>query len=171
MDRKITLLLLTGSLLAVQARPDELQYESKKLGLRFKVPQSFLAGVPAPLPGSKERAEAMARRGLEYNPPNEESLIDRKWAKGQDLKALRRDLLQITLDRQRGSDAEFSRETFMKDRFRQRIGPWEAYASRASPDPMAITPSISSSPSRTDRSSKSSRPKPMRRTSRPATTR
>lgn len=135
MHRKLLLLLAAGSLLAVQAIPDELRYESKKLGLRFQIPQAFITAEPSPLPGSKEMAEAMAKRGLEYNPPNEESLIDRRWAKGQDLKALRRDLPQIALDRKRGSDAEFSRKLLMKDQFRQKIGPWEAYVLPGAPGP------------------------------------
>ncbi|MFL6262761.1 MAG: hypothetical protein ACJ76Y_23930 [Thermoanaerobaculia bacterium] len=135
MNRKLLLVLVAGFLLAVQARPAEIRYESKKLGLRFKVPQSFVTGQPAALPGAKEMAEAMAKRGLEYNPPNEESLIDRRWAAGQDLKALRRDLPQIRLKRQRGSDAEFSRKLAMKDQFRQKIGPWETYVLPGAPGP------------------------------------
>lgn len=135
MSGRAFLLFLAGSLLAVQARAAEIRYESKTLGLRFQLPQTFVTGQPAALPGSKEMAEAMAKRGFEVNPPQEESLIERRWAAGQDLKALRRDVPQIVLSRQRGEDAEFSRKLGMKDSFRQKMGPWDVYVLPGAPGP------------------------------------
>jgi hypothetical protein len=135
MNRQIIPLLFAGSLLAVQASPADLRYESKTLGLRFQIPPTFVTGRPAELPGTKEMVEEMAKRGMKYDPDQEESLIERRWAAGQDLKALRRDVPQITLKRQRGSDAEFSRKLAMKDQFRQKIGPWEAYVLPGHPIP------------------------------------
>ena len=129
------LLFLTGALLAIQAGSAELRYESKRLGLRFQVPQEFLVGQPVALPGSKESAEAMAKRGLEHTPPTEESLIERRFAEGKDLKALRRDLPQISLNRHRGVDADFDRKFLMKDPFRQRMGSWEVYVLPGAPGP------------------------------------
>jgi hypothetical protein len=135
MNRKLFVLTLAAALLAVQANAEELRHESKRLGLSFRYPQNFLIGQPMPLPGSDKRAEAMAKHGLKYTPPDEELLVDRRSAAGQDLKALRRDVLQIFLSRQRGSDAKFSRELLMKDQFRQRIGAWEVYVFPGAPGP------------------------------------
>jgi hypothetical protein len=135
MNRRLIPLIFAGSLLAVQASPVEIRYESKTLGLRFQIPPTFVTGQPAELPGTKEMAEEMAKRGMKYDPPEEESLIERRWAAGQDLKALRRDVPQIALMRQRGSEAEFSRKLAMKDQFRQKIGPWEAYVLPGHPVP------------------------------------
>lgn len=77
----------------------------------------------------------MARRGSKYTPPAEESLIERRFAVGQDLKALRRDLPQITLNLHRGLEADFDRKFLMKDPFRQRIGAWEVYVLPGAPGP------------------------------------
>jgi hypothetical protein len=135
MNRKIFVLALAAALLAAQANAEEIRHDSKRLGLSFRYPQDFLIGQPVPLPGSDKMAEAMAKSGLKYTPPDEESLVDRRSAAGQDLKALRRDVLQIALSRQRGSDAKFSRELLMKDQFRQRIGAWEVYVLPGAPGP------------------------------------
>ncbi len=120
MKRKVLLLFLAAALNASQGSTDELRYESKRLGVRFRYPQHFLVAQPAKLPGSEKRAEAMARRGVEYIPPDEESLVERRLAEGQDLKALRRDILQIRLSRSRGEEADFLRHFILKDEVRQR---------------------------------------------------
>lgn len=135
MNSRIFILALAVALLAVPASSEELRHESKRLGLRFKYPQEFLVGQPVALSGSEKMAEAMAQRGLKYTPPDEESLVDRRFAAGRDLKALRRDIVQIFLSRQRGSDAEFSRKFLMKDPFRQRIGALEVYVLPGAPGP------------------------------------
>jgi hypothetical protein len=132
---KLSFLLLTGALFAIQAGSAELRYESKRLGLRFQMPQEFLVGQPAELPGSKRMAEAMAKRGLEVTPRIEESLVERRFAAGQDLKKLTRGLPQIILNLHRGSDADFDRKFLMKDSFRQRIGAWEVYVLPGAPGP------------------------------------
>ena len=126
------LLFLTGVLFALQAVPAEIRYESKGLGLRFQVPQEFLLGQPWELPGA---AKERARRGPKDPPSVEESLIERRFAAGQDLKDLSRGLPQISLSRHRGSDADFDRKFLMKDPFRQRIGPWEVYVLPGAPGP------------------------------------
>ena len=131
MKPKISLLFLTGALLAIQAGSAELRYESKRLGLRFQMPQEFLVGQPVPLYGSEE----MAKRDSKYTPPDEESLIERRFAKSQDLKALRRALPQISLSRHRGLEADFDRKFLMKDPFRQRMGAWEVYVLPGAPGP------------------------------------
>lgn len=137
MNRKIlpVLLLLPGALLAFQAGPAELRHESKHLGLRFRHPQNFLVARPVEIPGSKKRAEAMARAGVEHTPPVEESLVERRFAEGQDLQAMRRDIVQISLSRHRGTDAEFDRKFLMKDQVRQQIGAWETYVLPGAPGP------------------------------------
>src|SRR5436305_4000736 len=68
MNRQLIPLLFAGSLLAVQASPADLRYESKTLGLRFQIPPAFVIGQPAELPGTKEMVEEMAKRGMEYDP-------------------------------------------------------------------------------------------------------
>ena len=135
MNCKVFVLALVAALLAVQAHSEGLRYESKRLGLRFRYPQNFLVGQSLPLPISGKMAEAMAKQGLKYTPPDEESLVERRFAAGQDLKALGRDVLQIFLSRQRGLDVEFSRKFLMKEPFRQRIGAREVYVLPGAPGP------------------------------------
>ena len=137
MNRKILFffLLLPGTLLSIQAGPAELRYESKRLGLRFQYPQNFLVAQPVELPGSKKMAEAMAKTGEEYTPPVEESLVERRFAADQDLQAMRRDVVQISLSRHRGTDAEFDRKFLMKDQLRQQLGAWETYVLPGAPGP------------------------------------
>jgi hypothetical protein len=137
MNRKILLflMLLPGALLVIQAGPAELRHESKRLGLRFQLPQNFIIAQPVEIPGSKKMAEAMAKAGEEYTPPVEESLVERRFAAGQDLQAMSRDVVQISLSRHRGTEAEFDRKFLMKAQFRQQIGAWEAYVLPGAPGP------------------------------------
>lgn len=128
-------LLAPLSMDALQASSTELRHESRRLGLRFQHPRQFLVGQPAELPGSREMAEAMAKKGLVYTPSVEEALIERRLAAGQDLKALKRGLSQISLNRCRGSEAEFFRHFMVKDQFRQEIGVWQVYVLPAAPGP------------------------------------
>src|SRR5829696_840452 len=109
MNQKSFLLFVPGMLLALQAGPADLRYESKRLGLLFQYPQNFLVGRPVEISRSKEMAEAIAKADKEFLPSAEESLIERRFVAGQDLNALRRGSLQILLSRHRGSDAEFDR--------------------------------------------------------------
>ena len=132
MQRKALLLFLTVALSASQGSTDELRYESKRLGVRFRYPQNFLVAQPATLPGSDDMAAAM---GARYIPPDEESLVERRLAEGQDLKALPRGILQISLRRCRGPEADFLRQFMMKDVVRQRIGAWEVYVLPGAPGP------------------------------------
>ena len=135
-SRRLLLLLLAGALGALPAGAAEVRYESKRLGLRFEHPQHFVAGQPAPLPGSQKRAEAMARRGIAETPPDEEVLIERRFVKGQDLKALPRgDSPKIFLSRYEGPGADFFRQFMFKDQLRQRIGRWEVYVLPGAPGP------------------------------------
>lgn len=122
-------------LLAIQAGSAELKYESKRLGLSYKYPQNFLVGHPTETPYPKEMTDAIVKAGMEPIPPVRESLIERRFAAGQDLNALRSHSLQIILSRHRGSDAEFDRKFLMKDQFRQQIGAWEVYVFPGAPGP------------------------------------
>jgi len=129
------LLFVTGMLLAIQAGAAGLRYESERLGLVFQHPQNFLVGQPMEDHASRRMAEAMAKRGKEFIPPVEESLIERKFAAGQDLNALRLDSPQIHLSRHRGSDAEFDRKLLMKEQLRRKMGGWEVYVLPGAPGP------------------------------------
>jgi len=135
MKPKRFLLFALGMLLAIQLGSEELRYESKRLGLLFKLPQNFLIGQPVEMPGSQKMAEAMAKADKAYISSVEESLIERRFAAGQDLNALRRDSPQITLSRHRGSDAEFDRKFLMKEQLRQKVGAWEVYVLPGAPGP------------------------------------
>lgn len=136
LSRTTALLVLAGVLSVIPAGAAKTRYESKRLGLRFEHPQSFVAGQPAPLPGAEKRAEAMAGRGLVDTPPDEEALIERRFVQGQDLKALPRSgSPQIFLSRYPRSEAEFFRRFMFKDPLRQRIGRWEVYVFPAAPGP------------------------------------
>ena len=135
MKRRLLLVLALGSLLALQAGAAEVRYESKRLGLRFQHPEGFLVGQPRADFMAKKMAESMARRGLQYTPPDEEVLIEKRYAEGQDLQALRRgDSPQISLNRYRGTEAANFRD-LLKDSFRQKIGAWEVYVLPGAPGP------------------------------------
>lgn len=135
MQRKALLLFLTVALSASQGSTDELRYESKRLGIRFRYPQRFLVAQPAKRLDSKSMAEAMAKTGIEYIPPDEEALVERRLAEGQDPNALRRNIMQISLSRSRGEEADFFRQFMTKDELRQRIGAWEVYVLPGAPGP------------------------------------
>lgn len=127
MSQKLSLLFALGVLLASQAAPAGLRYESKHLGLIFQHPQDFLVGRPVEAPLSKVDKGSL--------PSAEESLIERRFLAGQDLNVLRRDSPQILLSRHRGTEAEFDRKFLMKDSFRQQIGAWEVYVLPGAPAP------------------------------------
>ncbi len=135
MNQRSLLLFVLAMLLALQAVPADLRYESKLLGLRFQYPQNFLIGRPTEIPYPREMAEAVAKAGKDLVPSAEESLIEKRFAAGQDLNALKRGSLQILLSRHRGSEAEFDWKFLMKDPFRQPIGAWDVYVLPGAPGP------------------------------------
>lgn len=135
MNPRLFLVLALGPLLVFQAGAAEFGHESKRLGVRFQHPEGFLVGQPQADPMDQKMAEAMAKRGLQYTPPDEAILIEKRFAEGQDLQALRRGAPQISINRHRGTEADFFRQNIMKDVFRQKIGPWEVYALPGAPGP------------------------------------
>jgi hypothetical protein len=136
MNRRLFLALALGSLLALQAGAAELRHESKRLGVSFQLPEGFLVGQPKGASMAfRKMAESMARRGLQYTPPDEAILIEKRLAEGQDLQALpRSDSPQIFLNRYRATEAETFRD-LLKDSFRQKIGAWEIYVLPGAPGP------------------------------------
>lgn len=122
MNRRFFLALSLGSLLALQAGAAERRYESKRLGVSFRHPDGFVVGQAKASMADRKMAEAMARRGLQYTPPDEEILIEKRFAEGQDLQALRRgDSPQIVLSRHRGTEADNFRD-LRKDSFDREPG-------------------------------------------------
>jgi hypothetical protein len=134
MNQRLFLVLSLGSLLALQAGAAD-RHESKRLGVSFRHPEGFLVGQPGANRMAQKMAEAMAKRGLQYTPPDEEILIEKRFAEGQNLQALNRgDSPQIYLKRYRGTEADNFRD-LRKDSFRQKIGAWEVYVLPGAPGP------------------------------------
>jgi hypothetical protein len=116
MKYKTFFLMAIGALIAGQALAVE--HESKRLGLRYRHPDNFVVGEL-----KKE--------------PNAEVLIERRLAKGQDLKDvhLRGELSVIQLTRSRGEEADFIRHFLLKEPLRQSIGSWVVYVLPGYPGP------------------------------------